>query len=88
MPPKAARPARRGDGPVARTHPLLAWTLVLALLGYTALVGRLHYSLPTPVAHDVDPRTGAPVFNEVRRDARAPLTVRRPGPCPSSTTLP
>ena len=66
MPPQAARPARRGDGPVARTHPLLAWTLVLALLGSMVVVGRLHYSLPTPGSVDVDPRTGAPVFNEAR----------------------
>ena len=64
MPPKAAAPAPTRVP--KRSSPLLAAALSLALLAYVVVVGRLHYSLPTPGSVDVDARSGAPVFNEAR----------------------
>lgn len=40
--------------------------LLLVLVGWAALIARLHYRLPSPVAHDVDPQTLRPTFNEAR----------------------
>ena len=75
MPPKAAASARPRDRSVVRTSPVLAGALSLALLAYAIVVGRLHYFLPTPGSVDVDPRSGAPVFNEARS-----LEIVRPSP--------
>ncbi|GAA5923073.1 uncharacterized protein JCM15063_003520 [Sporobolomyces koalae] len=58
--PRFAAPA----APLGLWPSLLILGPILALLTYTSV--SLHYSLPTPIAHERDPSTGTPVFSEQR----------------------